>query len=226
MTDAFTDELFRLDDGLARSVVFPVSRLIVDPERFVDDAIEPMSQRGMGVIYTRTATGGLLRNHPDEKTRQALLAAYYEPHHERLTQSVAASLERWNACLVIDCHSFPSVPLPYELDQSGDRPEICLGTDPFHSSEKLVTAAVAEFRDAGFQVELNRPFTGALVPGAYYRSDSRVMAIMIEVNRALYMHEASGNRLPSFGHVASKLQTAVIHVIERARTIAEIYGQR
>ena len=35
MTDRFTDELFSIP-GLP-AVVFPVSRLVVDPERFVDD---------------------------------------------------------------------------------------------------------------------------------------------------------------------------------------------
>jgi hypothetical protein len=37
MTDAHTDQLFRLDPRVTRAVVFPVSRLVVDPERFSDD---------------------------------------------------------------------------------------------------------------------------------------------------------------------------------------------
>ena len=53
MTDHFTDELFAGSSGTAR-VVYPVSRLVVDPERFVDDAQETMVSRGMGVIYTKT----------------------------------------------------------------------------------------------------------------------------------------------------------------------------
>ena len=44
MTDAHTDELFRCD-GIA-SVRFSVSRIVVDPERFENDAAEIMSKVG------------------------------------------------------------------------------------------------------------------------------------------------------------------------------------
>jgi len=83
MTDAFTDEIFAVDAQLARAIVFPVSRLVVDPERFPDDAIEPMASRGMGIVYARTAAGAPLRAHLDAHARHALMATYYEPHHRQ-----------------------------------------------------------------------------------------------------------------------------------------------
>jgi len=55
MTDSFTDELFRLDPRVARSIVFPVSRLVVDPERFLDDSDESISSRGMRMQSLRRA---------------------------------------------------------------------------------------------------------------------------------------------------------------------------
>lgn len=217
MTDSFTDELFRLDAGVARAVVFPVSRLVVDPERFLDDSAEPMSSRGMGVVYTRTADGEALRGAVDENTRRALVTAYYLPHHRRLSEAVEAAVGRWGSCLVVDCHSFPSSPLPYELDQSPERPEICLGTDAFHTPVPLADIAVGLFRDAGFQVQLDRPFSGALVPATHYQRDARVMAIMVEVNRSLYMDEASGERLARSGEVAARLRSAVTRLVEATR---------
>lgn len=59
MTDAFTDELF----AMPRTVVikFPISRLIVDVERFENDADEPMSKVGMGKIPMKTSHGERLR---------------------------------------------------------------------------------------------------------------------------------------------------------------------
>ena len=56
MTDWFTEELFGGLSG-ATDIVFPVSRLVVDPERFESDEMEPMSECGMGVIYQATSDG-------------------------------------------------------------------------------------------------------------------------------------------------------------------------
>jgi len=65
MTDAYTDDLFGSHAGTEDTVItFPVSRLVVDPERFLDDALETMARYGMGVIYERTSSGDPLRNNP------------------------------------------------------------------------------------------------------------------------------------------------------------------
>ena len=53
MTDWFTDELFTLPAREAVAIRFPVSRLVLDPERFIDDQQEVMASRGMGVIDSR-----------------------------------------------------------------------------------------------------------------------------------------------------------------------------
>jgi N-formylglutamate amidohydrolase len=206
MTDWFTDELFVLPADLAESVRFPVSRLVVDPERFVDDSAEPMAQRGMGVIYERTSNGQMLRLSPDAMTRQRMIDTYYSPHHKLLEDAVDSEIERTNAALVIDCHSFSSTSLPHESDQSLNRPDICIGTDDFHTPRALIEVVQSFCAGQGWSTAVNRPFAGALVPMTSYRTDSRVQAIMIEVNRNLYINEHSGQRLSSFASTAGQLQ--------------------
>ena len=46
MTDHYTDELFHEPNDDVRRLLFPVSRLLVDPERFADDELEPMTAVG------------------------------------------------------------------------------------------------------------------------------------------------------------------------------------
>jgi N-formylglutamate amidohydrolase len=214
MTDHYTDEIFALPAAVATMVRFPVSRLVVDPERFTDDAQEPMAARGMGVIYTRTSAGLRLRAQPTPAERAALLARFYEPHHRALTEAVSGALAAHGACLVVDGHSFPSKPLPYELDQHEDRPDVCIGTDAFHTPEWLRDAAVAEFEREGLRVAVDRPFAGALVPMAFYRSEARVMALMVELNRALYMHEHNGAMRDDFAEFGERVQRALHRVWE------------
>jgi N-formylglutamate deformylase len=199
MTDRYTDELFAFPSTVATTIAFPVSRLVVDPERFTDDALEPMARKGMGVIYTRTADGGRpLRRTPSADERRQLLARFYEPHHAALAAAVEASLAAQGTCLVLDGHSFPTRALPYEDDQASDRPDICIGTDESHTPSALRDVAVRAFQDRGWSVAVDRPFAGALVPMRFYRRDPRVRAVMIEIRRGLYMDEQSGARLPGF----------------------------
>jgi N-formylglutamate amidohydrolase len=198
ITDHFTDELFYIDGLQQKCIIFPVSRLIVDPERFEDDSQESMATRGMGVIYTHTADGTRLRADPSPSDREHLLNLYYRPHHAKLTSAVEKDLESIGGCLIIDAHSFPSKPLPYELDQSPDRPDICIGTDPFHTPAKLTEAAVNMFAEKGFSVQINRPFAGTITPSKFYQSNNAVRSIMIEINRKLYMDEETGEKNDNF----------------------------
>jgi N-formylglutamate amidohydrolase len=217
MTDWHTDALFAFTAELgATRFVNGLSRLVVDPERFSDDTAEPMAGVGQGAVYTRTSDGRPLRDLSGDTsggTRDALLRHYFWPYHADLEDAVARRLEAHGRVLVLDCHSFATIPLPLEPDQSADRPEICIGTDAFHTPPALADALVASLRAEGFVVELDRPFTGAIVPVSAYGRDPRVEAVMIEVRRGLYCDESSGARLPGFDAVAARLAGGVTEAL-------------
>lgn len=215
MTDAYTEELFALDGSAP--IRFPISRLVVDVERFTDDAHEPMATRGMGVLYTTRANGQPLREPPSPAERTELLDRWYHPHHDRLTRAVDQAIAGHGRCLLLDAHSFPSRPLPYELDQCPHRPDICLGSDDFHTPPALLNLAHAAFTAAGFSVQINAPFSGALVPGTHCRRDARVAALMIEVRRDLYMHEDTGARRNDFASFAGRLQQLLQELVLQTR---------
>jgi len=220
MTDWYTDDLFALPQSEAATIRFPVSRLVLDPERFLDDQIEVMASRGMGLIYTRTSDGALLRNAPNPTERRALIKRFYEPHHASLAQAVRLALEEHGRCLVVDCHSFPSRARPCDLDQSTDRPDICIGTDPSHTPNWLTQIATGLLAAAGLSVEVNRPYSGSLVPAQYYGHQPSVGAIMIEVNRRLYIDEGSGEKRATFPEVAALIRGLVLGVLHGFRSQA------
>jgi N-formylglutamate amidohydrolase len=132
-------------------------------------------------------------------------------HHLRLTQTVDAALSLHGRCLVVDCHSFSSHALPYEFDRTGKaRPDICIGTDDFHTPPELAQELVKNFERQGFSVALNSPFAGALVPMKHYRKNQNVRALMIEVNRALYCDEKTGLKGDNFGEVSRLIRETLI----------------
>ncbi len=217
MTDWYTDELFAVP-GIA-CLHYPVSRLVVDPERFVDDDRELMSRVGMGAVYTRTSFGTPLRPELAPVERQALLDRYYWPHHRQFDQRVEQALELFGRCLIIDAHSFSPHPLPHEPDQHPDRPDYCLGTSAYHTRPQLVDAAESCLRAMRRSVFRDRPFAGTLVPQRYYQTDRRVQSIMIEVSRGLYLQPASSDRSDGFDATSSEVHELVSTIVEAFQQI-------
>lgn len=215
MTDRHTGEIFN-GESFSEVVRCPVSRLVVDVERFADDKNEIMALRGMGAVYTRTAQGMPLRKSINVHERAALLDEFYWPHHHLLSQATMRILNNFKRVLILDAHSFPSKPLPYELDQNPDRPDICIGSDDFHTPVKLREAFLRAFAEDGFRVRLNAPFSGAIVPAVFYLHNPNVCSIMVEVNRGLYMNESNGLPLENFRAVAERIVACSSKAIQAA----------
>lgn len=183
MTDHYCDDLFACSHQM---VTFSVSRLVCDVERFRDDAKESMSLKGMRVVYTKGFRGDIIKEVPEEH-KERILKDYYDKHHKILNQETERRVQAFGKCLIIDGHSFYESPLPYEYCQEGNRADICIGADDYHTPAILIEYMCEEFRKAGYTVSINTPFAGTLVPGNYYLRDKKVMSIMIEVNRRLYI---------------------------------------
>lgn len=210
MTDWHTDDLFSGAVSEPDTVVkFGYSRLMVDPERFEVDTKEQMTKVGMGVIYERTSDHRVLRDSPTMVEREELLSRYYRPHHARLQDAVTAELGKKGRALIVDCHSFPSKALPYETDQKSVRPDICIGTDDFHTPGRLVEKVKRSFEELGYSVEYNKPFLGTIVPLKYFNSHPQVNSIMLEINRSLYIDASSGLILKQ-GYKNTKLQIGLV----------------
>ena len=62
------------------------------------------------------------------------------------------------------CHSFPSIALQYELDQSEARPNIRIGADDFHTPDWIIDKLSEEFEKLGYSTAVNKPFSGTIVP--------------------------------------------------------------
>lgn len=215
LTDAHTAALYA--DGCAPGDFLraPVSRLVVDVERFADDAHEPCARVRMGATYLRTADGRPLRDLTPGR-RAELMAAYYWPHHRALDAAATARLARFGRCVILDAHSYPTGPLPTQ-SAAGRSPEIGLGTEALHTSPELSRWAGRFFGERGFDVGVDTPFSGAMVPDLYFGRDPRVQSLMIEVRRDLYMDEASGERHGGFERMRAIL-TVFRRALERSAT--------
>ena len=90
-----------------------------------------------------------------------------------------------------------------------NRPEICIGTDTFHTSTSLKNQIGQFFCDYSFNVKFNDPFKGSIVPEKFHYKDKRVQSVMIEVRRDLYMDEKTGKKNMHFNEIKNILHNII-----------------
>ncbi|MCW8121546.1 MULTISPECIES: N-formylglutamate amidohydrolase [Streptomyces] len=209
MTDSHTAEIAGRAAGLAGLTpwrfVNRVSRLVVDPERFPDER-EEMAAVGMGAVYTRTSHREELRRADTDPG--PLIERYFRPYARAMTEAVADRLAATGRAVIVDVHSYPAQPLPYELHGGGPRPPVCLGTDAFHTPPGLLAAAREAFAPCG-ETGLDSPFSGTYVPLDFYGTRSEVGALMVEIRRDTYMTEPGGPAGPGLSRLAGSMAALV-----------------
>ena len=134
----------------------------------------------------------------------------YRPYHAALSAAVGATHRRFGRCLLIDCHSMPSIGGPQERDAGRDRVDFVLG-DCFASAcaPSIVERVERVLKDQGFVVARNSPYAGGYVTQHYGRPSAGVHALQIEINRALYLNEHSIAPGADFELVQSRLGQAL-----------------
>lgn len=217
-TDHHTDRFVADLDASSRvrTWVNVHSRLVVDPERFLDAARESTERVGRGAVYTRGFDGTPLRDTDDPTflaLRADLIDRFFAPNHAGIEQLVAGMLDTYGTCTVIDVHSYPRDAQPYELAgglaPDARRPELCIGTDPTHTPDALVGLVEDVAASLGLATARDTPFAGTFVPTPWL-GDARVRSIMLELRRDLYMDEATGVA-DEFG--VARLQAVVRSVV-------------
>ena len=121
--------------------------------------------------------------------------------------------------MIVDCHSFPNQPLPCDADRSIPRPHFCIGTDALHTPNELIELVGTQLKRAHHDVQINQPYNGTIIPTEFYQKDGRIMSIMIEINRSLYMDEELGTKKDSFESIKEEIKD-VLNTINNFQQVA------
>ncbi len=233
--DSFVDELFAAAPDYGAPLLrahFP--RAFIDPNRepfeldpamFEDelpDFANTQSSRvaaGLGTVARMVANGhDIYRG----KLRFADIAerinAYYRPYHRTLRRLIDETRANFGYCMVIDCHSMPSVGGPMDPDAGHGRADFILG-DAFGSTgDKILTETVENtLRAIGHSVTRNKPFSGGYTTRHYGRPAEGVHAVQIEINRGLYMDETTITRGPGMALLQDHLSQVIGALAELGR---------
>lgn len=171
----------------------------------------PRVAAGLGTIARVIATGEEVYRRPlPVEAALARIRSHYFPYHEALKGLIEDTRARFGVCLLVDCHSMPSVGGPMDADPGSRRVDIVLG-NCFDSSCSAAITAFAEsvLRDLGYVVRRNIPYAGGFTTRHYGRPGEGVHALQIEINRALYMDERRIARLPGFEETAERISRLI-----------------
>lgn len=230
--DSFVDELFAAapDHGapLLRAH-FPRAFVDVNREPFeldqgmfadtLPDFVNTQSSRvaaGLGTVAKVVSSGQEIYR---EKLRFADISerikTYYQPYHRALRSLIDQTLRDFGYCILIDCHSMPSIGGPLDPDAGRGRADFVLGDCFGAACADMVTGTVeAALRSQGHAVVRNKPFAGGFTTRNYGRPRDGLHAMQIEINRGLYMDERRIRRGDGFDRLAAQMTEVVAAVTE------------
>ncbi len=208
--DAYVDQLYAHSPRAgATLLVAECSRYVVDLNRRPDDldgtAVEGVgAPRGWfprGVIWRETGDGTLaLRRRLTRAEFDQRMALYYAPYHAALSAQMVALHRRHGRALLLAAHSMPSTdrvpgaPATVTPRRRADIVPGSLGRTTAHPA--LVDAVEQHFRAAGLSVRHDDPYRGGATTAHWGRPSEGFHAVQVEINRALYMDEATGAPRP------------------------------
>ncbi len=122
----------------------------------------------------------------------------HRPYHDVLDRLLGAARAAHGVAILVDWHSMPAAAAVGQRARGGGPCDIVLG-DRFGAScsPKLTGLVERELEAMGYRVARNAPYAGGYTTEHYGRPARRTHALQIEINRSLYMDEAT--RMPTEG---------------------------
>ena len=236
--DVHVDELFAHVTGQGAGLLcalFP--RAFIDPNRGaleIDPSMlagpwpEPLvetrkTRAGMGVIRKYIVKGQLMHDRPlavDEV--RSWIESYHAPYHRVLAEMLDRAHARHGAVWHVNCHSTKSMGAAMNIDDGKRRADIILSDLDGKTSDAAFMDFVAWcFKDKGYSLSINYPFRGAELINRFGDPENDRHSIQIEINRALYLDEATYEKSAGFDGLRRDLEEVSVAMASFVRTASQ-----
>lgn len=142
---------------------------------------------------------------------QHRIARYHQPYHRALRERIEATHARFGASWHIDCHSMNAVAGAQGEGGAGvARADIVLGDRDGTTCDAAFTGFVrAHLVGCGYEVKINDPYKGVELVRAYSYPAARRMSLQLEVNKRLYMDQATREKTAGFARLQRDIASLV-----------------
>lgn len=240
--DSLVDQLWQAWPEHGATLIeatFP--RTYIDPNREEDDINPamldgtwpvplhpgPKTLQGLGLVWEQVNQAGQATPVYDRKLSvaevQQRIAHYWKPYHAALAQAIRWSVDRFGCVWHLNLHSMPS-----DVYQRLGSPEkhladFVLGDRDGSTCDPAFIHLIGDALQArGYSVAYNEPYKGVALIGRIGQPAYGRHSLQIEINRRIYLDEAT--RLPraGFAPLQQDLQGVMAEVAEFVRTASDL----
>jgi len=171
----------------------------------------PRVAGGLGTIPRIVSEGeDIYRGRLDFAEARKRIEQIYIPYHRTLSALTNAVLAKVGEVLLVDCHSMPASATTHVAPHGAGMVDVVLGDRFGASCAEDISAFVEEkLQRHGLKVLRNKPYAGGFITqnhGAPHRGQH---ALQIEINRSLYMNEATLEKTAGFIPLRNVLEDVV-----------------
>ena len=221
--DALVHELFAEGPRLGATLIHALfARSFIDVNRSTEDldaelvegTSAPSSEKalvGIGLIWRHINGVPIYSRQLTQEEVRHRVAMYWRPYRETLNSAWDSIVDRHGFGVHLNCHSMPSRDFLYQGPFQGVMPyDFIVGNRGGTTASKRLTQLVVDhLRSRGWKVAVNLLFSGADIVKCMGAPVSGRHSVQLEINRALYLEESSGERLPSFFQLKDEMTELV-----------------
>ncbi|TAG45569.1 MAG: N-formylglutamate amidohydrolase [Betaproteobacteria bacterium] len=221
--DTDIDDLYAAAPALGATLVcaeFP--RSYIDPNRRLEDVdpsmfsgrwtrpvdASPKTKSGIGLVWRVLDDGSpIYARSLSVSEVEARIEQCYTPYWQALTDVIESCYSAHQKVFHINCHSMPAEASPISWIKPGTKfADIVLGDRDGSTCSPEYTQM---FRDAfaaeGLNVAINDPYKGVELVKRFGKPSAHRHSIQIEINRRLYMNEATRERSANYAHLKASI---------------------
>lgn len=168
---------------------------------------------GKGLIWRTTDDGlPLYDRRLSVAEVQARIENCWKPYHAAVAQAIDAAHRQHGYSIHINCHSMPAIASSHATDFPGEaHADFVVGDrDSTTASEALSQQICTFLRVRGYSVAYNHPYKGVELVRRYSNPAAQRHSIQLEINRKLYMDEATLAVTSGFEPLRADLQSLLV----------------
>lgn len=227
--DCYVDELYAAAPELGAPLLAALwPRTYLDPNRHAGDvdlelieghwpgAYHPSGKARLGkALIWRTLEDGrpiYARKLMPEIVRRRI-EGFHAPYHEKIKSLLDETHARFGRVYHINCHSMRAVAGKQSEDAGAVRADFVLGDRDGSSCEPRFTEFVrATLAGMGYRVKVNDPYKGVELVRAYSDPKAGRHSLQIEINKRLYMDEATLQKTAGFASLQKNLSNLLTEI--------------